>query len=101
MKIFKDEYTLYILNVADYANSLTATNVYNYVNENFNPAGMSGSIYDENKPILQLWIVILAIACAMVILIILSDSYLEPSQYLLIKVLILCLVVSHLLLILS
>ena len=71
----KDKYTLYILNVDDYDHSKTATNVYNYVKDNFKTAGMSGSIYDENKPILQLWIVIVAIACAMVILTILSDSH--------------------------
>ncbi len=78
----QDNYTLYVLNVSDYDNSQTATNVYNYVKENFKTAGMSGSIYDENKPILQLWIVILAISCAMIILIILSDSYIEPWLYL-------------------
>ena len=78
----KDEYTLYVLNVDDYSDSDTATNVYNYVKDNFKTAGMNGSIYDENKPVLQLWIVILAIACAMVILIILSDSYVEPWLYL-------------------
>ena len=78
----KDKYTLYVLNVDDYDHSETATNVYNYVKDNFRMAGMSGSIYDENKPILQLWIVILAIACAMIILIILSDSYVEPWLYL-------------------
>ena len=78
----KDKYTLYVLNIDDYDHSETATNVYNYVKDNFRTAGMSGSIYDENKPILQLWIVILAIACAMIILIILSDSYVEPWLYL-------------------
>ena len=78
----KGKYTLYVLNVDDYDHSETATNVYNYVNNNFNTAGMSGSIYDENKPILQIWIVFVAIACAMVILIILSDSYVEPWLYL-------------------
>ena len=78
----KDKYTLYVLNVDDYDHSETATNVYNYVKDNFRVSGMSGSIYDENKPILQLWIVILAIACAMIILIILSDSYVEPWLYL-------------------
>ncbi len=78
----KDKYTLYVLNVDDYDHSKTATNVYNYVKDNFKTAGMSGSIYDENKPILQLWIVILAIAFAMIILIILSDSYVEPWLYL-------------------
>ncbi len=78
----KDKYTLYVLNVADYNDSKKATNVYNEVQDNFKTAGMSGSIYDANKPVLQTWVVILAIACAMVILIILSDSYIEPWLYL-------------------
>ncbi len=78
----KGKYTLYVLNVDDYDHSETATSVYNYVKDNFRVSGMSGSIYDENKPILQLWIVILAIACAMIILILLSDSYVEPWLYL-------------------
>ncbi len=75
-------YTLYVLNVDDYAQSKTATNVYNDVKNHFKTAGMSGSIYDENKPILQLWIVVLAITFAMIILIILSESYVEPWLYL-------------------
>ncbi len=78
----KGKYTLYVLNVDDYANSKTATQVYNEVKDNYKTAGMSGTIYDENKPILQLWIVFLAIGCAMVILIILSDSFIEPWLYL-------------------
>jgi len=77
-----DEYTLYVLNVDDYKDSDTATNVYNEVNKNFHVAGMSGSIYDENKPILHTWIVVVAITCAMIILIILSESYVEPFLYL-------------------
>ena len=81
-KYNKDDYSLFILNVDDYADSKTSTNVYNYVKDNFNTAGMSGTIYDENKPLLQLWVVILAILCAMVILTILSDSYVEPWLYL-------------------
>ena len=79
----KDGYTLYKINVDDYANSERATKVFKYVEENFNTVGMDGTIYEENKPLLQLWIVILAIACAMVILIILSDSFVEPWLYLL------------------
>mgnify|MGYP002624116005 CR=1 FL=1 len=78
----KDKYTLYVLNVDDYDHSETSSNVYNYVKDNFKTAGMSGSIYDENKPILQMWIVIVAITGAMIILIILSDSYIEPWLYL-------------------
>ncbi len=78
----QEAYTLYVLNVDDYDHSSTSTKVYNYVKNHFDAVGMSGSIYDENKPILPLWIVLLAIACAMVILITLSDSYLEPWLYL-------------------
>ena len=78
----KENYTLYVLHVDDYADSEKAINVYNEVSENFKTAGMSGSIYDENKPILQLSIVVIAIICAMIILVILSDSYIEPFLYL-------------------
>lgn len=78
----KDGYTLYKINVDDYANSERSKNVFKYVDEHFDTAGMDGTIYEENKPLLQLWIVILAIACAMVILIILSDSFVEPWLYL-------------------
>ena len=78
----KDNYTLYIVNVNDYADSKTSTKVYEYIKDNFKTSGMSGTIYDENKPILKLWVVILAIACSMIILTILSESYLEPWLYL-------------------
>ena len=78
----KGKHTLYVLNVNDYAKSKTTRNVYDYVRNHFNVEAMSGSIYDEYKPVLQLWIVILAIACAMLILILLSESYIEPFLYL-------------------
>ncbi|MCM1053386.1 MAG: MMPL family transporter [Ruminococcus sp.] len=78
----KDNYTLYVINVNDYSDSRLATEVYNYIIDNFDTAGMSGSIYDENKPILDISIVAIAIICAMIILIILSESYLEPFLYL-------------------
>ena len=78
----KDHYTLYVLHVDDYDHSKTATNVYHYVLDHFKSAFMSGSIYEENKPILQEWIVVIAISFAMIILIILSDSYVEPWLYL-------------------
>ena len=46
------------------------------------PEAMSGSIYSEWKPVLQIWIVVVAIAMAMIILTILSESYIEPWLYL-------------------
>ena len=77
----RDKYTLYVLNVDDYDHSKTAENVYNEVNE-MKPEAMSGSIYNEWKPVLQIWIVVVAIAIAMIILTILSESYIEPWLYL-------------------
>ena len=77
----RDKYTLYVLNVDDYDHSKTAENVYNEVNE-MKPEAMSGSIYSEWKPVLQIWIVVVAIAIAMIILTILSESYIEPWLYL-------------------
>ncbi len=77
-----DEYSLFVINVDDYADSTTAENVYKIVENDFDSAGMSGSIYDANKPILHTSIVVIAICCAMVILIILSESYVEPFLYL-------------------
>ena len=76
------KYTLYILNVDDYARSKTSKHVYDYVKNDLKPAAMSGSINDEYKPILQLWIVAVAITGAMIILILLSESYIEPFLYL-------------------
>ena len=78
----KGEYTLYRINVKDYDHSDTAKEVYNTVKDEFKPKAMSGSIYDENATILHFSIVVLAIAMAMVILIILSESYVEPFLYL-------------------
>jgi predicted RND superfamily exporter protein len=78
----KGKYTLYTLNVDDYDHSKTSEYIYNYVKENFKYDALSGSIYEEFKPVLQLFVVIFAIAIAMVILVILSDSYVEPFLYL-------------------
>ena len=78
----KDKYTLYIINVDDYAESKTSKDVYDTVRKEYKPFAMSGSIYDKHKTILKISIVIGAIICAMIILIILSDSYLEPFLYL-------------------
>ena len=75
------DYTLYTINVDDYDHSKTAEHIYDTV-DNMKPAAMSGSIYTEFKPVLQVWIIAVAIAMAMVILTILSESYIEPWLYL-------------------
>ena len=81
-KYNKGKYSLYNLSVDDYSDSVLATNVYENVRDNFDTVAMSGSIFEENKPLLQTWIVVFAIACAMLILIILSESWFEPFLYL-------------------
>ena len=78
----KDEYTLYVVNVDDYADSSLSREVYTTIQNEYNVSAMSGSIYEENKPILEIWIVILAISMAMVILILMSESFVEPFLYL-------------------
>ena len=78
----KGKYTLYQVTVDDYSDSNLATNVYKRINRNFDVEGMSGTIFDENKPLLKNWIVIFAIACALLILIALNDYWFEPFLYL-------------------
>lgn len=76
------KYTLYKINVDDYSNSKTSKNIYNCVKDKFDIVGMNGSIYNEFKPVLKIWIVFVAIGMAMIILTLLSESYIEPWLYL-------------------
>lgn len=79
-----DDYTLYNLKVEDYADSDTAKGVYDTVLEKYEKQGvkLSGTINEEYKPVLEMWIVFAAIGCAMIILIIMCDSYVEPFLFL-------------------
>lgn len=79
-----EEYTLYIVNVADTSDSKVAKDVYNKINDEFKDYHMSlsGSIDKSNKPVLHFWIVIVAVVFAMIILIIMCDSYVEPFLFL-------------------
>ena len=81
-KYNKGKYTLYKVNVSESSDSKTATKVYNDINKNFKVSAMNGSIYDQNKPVLKTWIVAVAIISALIILILLSDSWFEPVLYL-------------------
>lgn len=81
-KYNKGIYTLYEITVNDYDHSKTASNVYNTVKNKFKYTAMNGTIYEENKPILQKSIVVISITSALIILIILSESYIEPFLYL-------------------
>lgn len=74
------DYTLYTLNVKDYDDSKTSKEVYETIKENYKDYEVfySGSIVSANEDVLQMWIVVLAVACAFIILIIMCDSYVEP-----------------------
>lgn len=79
-----DDFTLFMVNVADVSDSNVAKDVYEDVNGAFKDYEVyfSGSIEKDNKPVLHTWIVVVAISCAMIILIIMCDSYIEPFLFL-------------------
>ena len=79
-KFNNDGYTLYIVNVNDFSDSKVSKQVYDAVNDQFKDYDfyLSGFINESNKPVLQPWIVAFAIFCAMIILIIICESYIEP-----------------------
>ena len=80
----KDNYTLFIINVADTEDSKAASDVYSEIEEQFKDYKIytSGSIAEKNKPVLPIWIVVLAVGCAFIILTIMSESYVEPILFL-------------------
>ena len=80
----KDNYTLFIINVADTEDSKAASDVYSEIEEQFKDYKIytSGSIAEKNKPVLPIWIVVLAVGCALIILTIMSESYVEPILFL-------------------
>ena len=83
-KYNNEEYSFYIINVDDYSNSKTSKELYKYVKETYKDKGVSlgGPIDEENKPIVQNWILISAVVFAMIILIIMCESYVEPFLFL-------------------
>ena len=81
----KDNYTLYVINVDDTEDSKLASDVYNEIKERYNEdykIYTSGEIADRNNPVLPTKIVVLAVVCAMIILIIMCASYVEPFLFL-------------------
>ena len=80
----KNEYTLYIINVDDKSDSELSKTIYDKIKEDYENYEIytSGSISYSNNPILPTWILISSVLCALVILIIMCDSYLEPFLFL-------------------
>lgn len=81
-KYNKDDYTLYVINVADVSDSKLANDVYEEISSKYSDAYLGGSIVSSNKEVLNIWIIVLAIVAAMIILIIMCESYIEPFLFL-------------------
>lgn len=80
----KDGYTLYVINVDDLEDSKLSSDIYNDIKNHFEDYEMytSGSIAERNKPVLPMWIMVLAIGCALIILTVMCESYVEPILFL-------------------
>ena len=80
----KDEYTLYSLTVDYPSDSDEAGSVYDEILEKYEDYEIytDGDIADDNAPVLETWVILLAVFCAMIILIIMSSSFVEPFLFL-------------------
>lgn len=80
----KNNSTLYIIHVNDVVDSKLATDVYNEITQKYQEYKIetSGAISERNNPVLPTWIIVLAVGCAVVILIIMCESYVEPFLFL-------------------
>ncbi len=83
-KYNKENYTLYVITVDDKSDSKTATDIYNQITEKYKDYTIytSGSISEANKSVLPFYIIVLAVICALIILIIMCESYVEPFLFL-------------------
>ncbi len=79
----KDDYTLYVITVDDDADSELATDIYKQVTEKYEQYDIytSGDVASRNTPVLEIWIIALAVGCAFIILIIMCESYVEPFLF--------------------
>ena len=83
-KYNKENYTLYVITIDEDADSEVATEVYNQIIEKYKDYTIytSGEVSETNKTVLPIWIIILAVLCALVILLIMCESYAEPFLFL-------------------
>ncbi len=80
----KDDYTLYILTLNTSADSKEASQVYNKIEDYFgnNLVDTSGDVSNYNKTVLPFYIILLAVLSALIVLIIMCESYIEPLLFL-------------------
>lgn len=84
-KYNRGEYTRYIINVDAPADSETANSVYNTIHDKYKDKyklAEAGQIHDYNGEVLQMTVTLGAIACAMIILLFMGKSWIEPFLFL-------------------
>lgn len=80
----KDGYTMYIVSIDGESDSKNAKEVFSTIIEHYEDKEVytSGEVAERNGDVVSLSIICIAIACAMVILIIMCESYIEPFLFL-------------------
>lgn len=79
------EYTRYIINIDAPADSETANHAYNEIHDKYSElyeTAEAGQVRDYNGEVLQITVTIGAIVCAMIILLLMSKSWIEPFLFL-------------------
>ena len=79
----KENYTLYVVNIDEVEDSELAENVFNEITKKYDDYKFytSGDIADRYTSVLPIGIVVLAVVCALIILIIMCESYTEPFLF--------------------
>ena len=81
----RNQYTRYKININAPADSDTANRVYNTVHNNYKDRfeiEEAGQVFNYNGEVIKIHVTILAVACAMVILLLMSKSWIEPWLFL-------------------
>ncbi len=81
----RDNYTRYKINVDAPADSETANHVYNAIHNEYKDKfeiEEAGQVYNFNGEVMQIHVTVLAVGCAMVILLFMSKSWIEPWLFL-------------------
>lgn len=82
----KDNHTLYELTISGKSDSENGARIIKELKQRYQEKGKTLSIRGEvatsNAPVLPIWVIAIAVISALVILIIMSESYVEPMLYL-------------------
>ncbi len=78
------KYTLYVITIDAGKDSYLTSRVYNTVQDKYKDYTFytSGDATESNKTVLSFWIVALAVFCALIILLIMCESFVEPFLFL-------------------